>query len=632
MKRFRLFFLVAVALIFGASSLYSYNRDLDVVSYVSGTIKAIGWASSELELELLKFDQALTGLAANLVEEEDVEFRFELLWSRVDTLLLGEESRPVREQPGAMSMLKRFKAQLEQWEKPVYSLSSEDDATIMAIRRELSEYRSLARKINVDTFAGDSVWRQLDIIQDIRRRSNLYLAGLMLSGLAMLLLLVRENRRNWHLAYHDVLTGLPNRMSFYYLIAKALGQAARERSRLALYMIDLNGFKAINDSLGHEVGDHLLQEVARRLRDTIGRQGEAARLGGDEFVVLQRLKPDEGPEQMAALLWQSLSREVTLTDGNLTPHASIGISLYPDHGDTKKDLLSHADMAMYHAKQSSDSSVQLFEFGLNEPRLRRQKLALELEAAIENNTLELHYQSIFDLRTEALESMEALLRWNSTEFGAINPLEIIEVAEKHGLAHRLNRWVLFKACRQLRRWQLVEGSGLKVNVNISPSIFKGGELIATIREALDETSVEASTLVLEITEDTSLWDTVGSLGTLQELRQLGVGIALDDFGTGYSSFSHLRHLPFNKLKLDKSFIDDLTTDTRAVSLIRTIISLAEHLEMVVTAEGIESVEQLALLNQLGCHLGQGYLLARPMPVDVLDHLLFKPSASHSRLA
>ncbi|WP_192034619.1 EAL domain-containing protein [Halomonas sp. YLGW01] len=627
MKRFRLFLLIAIALIFGASSLYSYNRDLEVVSYVSSTIKSIGWESSELEIELLKFDQALTGLAASMVEEDEVELHFELLWSRIDSLLLGEVSRPMREQPGVLALLREFKAQLEQWEERVYALSSDDVATIKALRQELSEYRTLVREVNVDTFSGESVWRQLDMIQDIRLRSNLYLAGLMLSGLAMLILLVRENRRNWRLAYHDVLTGLHNRMSFYHLIASDLGQAARERSQLAVYMIDLNGFKAVNDSLGHEVGDRLLQEVASRLRDTIGRQGVAARLGGDEFVVLQRLKPDEGPEQMAALLWQSLSREVKLPDGNLSPHACIGISLYPDHGTTKKELLSHADTAMYHAKQSSDSSVQLFEFGLNEPRVRRQKLALALEAAIEHDHLELHYQPIFDLRSETVESVEALLRWNSSEFGAISPLEIIDVAEKHGLAQRLNRWVLLKACRQLKRWKLSERDGLKVNVNISPSIFKDGELVATIREALDSASLAASSLVLEITEDTSLWDTAGSLDRVKELRQLGVEIALDDFGTGYSSFSHLRQLPFNKLKLDKSFIDDLASDTRAVSLIRTIISLAKSLDMVVTAEGIEASEQMEQLNRLGCHLGQGYLLAKPMPVDVMEQVLLKRTTS-----
>ncbi|MAX32098.1 MAG: GGDEF-domain containing protein [Halomonadaceae bacterium] len=622
MQRFRLCFLVAVALIFGASSLYSYNRDMQVVSHVSSTIKAIGWASSELELELLKFDLALTGLAADMVETEEVELRFNLLWSRVDTLLVGEENRPVREQPGVLPMLESFKAQLALWEEPIYSLSSDDDATIAAILQGLSEYRAMAREINVDTFEGESVWRQLDFIQDIRHRSNLYLVGLMLSGLAMLVLLLRENRRNWRLAYQDLLTGLPNRVSFYHLIAKELGQAARQQSKFALYMIDLNGFKAINDSLGHEVGDRMLQEVAKRLADTIGQQGLAARLGGDEFVVLQRLSTHEGPESMAASLWQSLSREVEMVDGNLTPQASIGISLYPDHGETKKALLSNADMAMYHAKQSSGTSVQLFEFGLNEPRLRRQKLALELEVAIEHDHLELHYQPIFDLEGDALESVEALLRWNSLEFGVINPLELIEVAEKHGLAPRLNRWVLLTACRQLQRWHLAGATMLKVNVNISPSIFKGDQLIPTIREALASASLEASALVLEITEDTTLWDTAGSLDTLQELRALGVEIALDDFGTGYSSFSHLRHLPFDKLKLDKSFIDDLASDPRAVSLIRTIIALAESLEMVVTAEGIEVVEQRTLLNELGCHLGQGYLMARPMPVDVMEHLLF----------
>lgn len=621
MKTFKLIGLTVITLLFGATSLYGYHRDLDVVRYVSATIKAIGWSSSELEMELLKFDQSLTALMADSEDEANVQLRFELLWSRIDTLLTGEENRPVREQPGVLPMLESFSGQLERWEERVYALTADDRAETMALRQELAHYRKLAREINVESFSGDKVWQQLDIIKDIRLRSSLYLGGLLLSGGLMLLLLLRENRRNRHMAYHDTLTGLPNRMFFYQLIEKALNRIQRERGALAVHMVDLNSFKAINDSLGHEVGDSLLQEIAVRLSNTIGEQGQVARLGGDEFVIIQQLQDIEDAELMAARLFDSLSRDVQLPDGCLSPQACIGTSLYPKHGTTVAELLSHADTAMYYAKHSRKTMVQMFEPGMDERRLRRQKLAVSLQVAIEQNQLALHYQPIFRLNSGAIESVEALLRWNSTEHGFVSPLELIAVAEQHGLAHRLNEWVLSQACRQLHRWHQNGFDWLKVNVNISPNIFMEGELARTVSGVLRNTGLDVSTLVLEITEDTSLWDTAGSLDTLQELRDLGIEIALDDFGTGYSSFSHLRQLPLNKLKIDKSFVADLSTDSRAFNLVKAIISLAESLDMTVTAEGIELPEQQALLQQLGCELGQGYLLAKPMPVEAMSDLL-----------
>ncbi|PPL18592.1 GGDEF-domain containing protein [Oceanisphaera arctica] len=613
--------LTVIVLVFGGSSLYSYNRDLEVVRYVSATIKAVGWSSSELETELLKFDHALTALSAHTADKAYVQLRFELLWSRIDTLLQGQENRPLREQPGVMSLLDSFSRQLEDWEDRVYALRADDRAEILALRQELAPFRQQAREINVDSFSGDKVWQQLDIIQDVRLRSSLYLAGLLFSGGLMLWFLVRENRRNRHLAYHDMLTGLPNRMFFYQLIGQALNRARRERQSLAVHMVDLNSFKSINDSLGHEVGDSLLREIAVRLSDTIGTQGQVARLGGDEFVIIQRLEQAEDAGLMAKRLLESLSRDVQLPDGCLSPQACIGTSLYPEHGTTIPELLSHADTAMYYAKHSRKTMVQMFEPGMDERRLRRQKLAVSLQAAIEQDRLALHYQPIFRLNSGAIESVEALLRWHSAEHGVVSPLELIAVAESHGLAHRLNDWVLSQACRQLHSWHQAGFDWLKVNVNISPNIFMDGELAGTVSRVLHQSGLDASSLVLEITEDTSLWDTAGSLDILQELRELGIEIALDDFGTGYSSFSHLRQLPLNKLKIDKSFVADLATDPRAVSLVKTIISLAESLDMTVTAEGIELPEQQAQLQLLGCELGQGYLLARPMPVEDMDLLL-----------
>lgn len=626
LKTFKLVILTIAALLFSASSLYSYNRDLEVVRYVSATIKAVGWASSELESEVLKFDHALTALAAGIRSEDHVQLRFELLWSRIDTLLEGEESRPMREQPGVRNTLLAFRQQLADWEPRVYELSAGDREGILALKRELAPYRNLAREINVDSFSGASVWQQLDIIGDIRLRSTLYLGGLLLSDGLMLWLLLRENRRNRYLAYHDMLTGLPNRMQFYQLMEQSLSRAEREQRSLAIHMVDLNGFKAINDSLGHEVGDRVLKVVASRLRVMLKGQGYVARLGGDEFVVIQPFDRRVKAERLSEQLLHALSAEIRLPDGCLSPQASIGTSLYPEHGTTMAELLSHADTAMYYAKHDPKFASRVFEVGMDERRLRSQKLAVALQLAIENDELSLVYQPIFRLDGGNIESLEALLRWHSAEHGHIGPLEIIAVAEHHGLAHQLNQWVLLTACRQLKGWHQQGYNWLKVNVNISPDIFMSGELGSTVGAVLQRTGLSAASLVLEITEDTSLWDTAGSLENLAGLRRLGVEIALDDFGTGYSSFSHLRQLPVNKLKIDKSFVSDLTTDQRAADLVHTIIRLAESLDMEVTAEGIELPEQRQRLQQLGCQLGQGYLLARPLPAEqVADWLQQHPT-------
>ncbi|MCT7656251.1 EAL domain-containing protein [Oceanimonas sp. NS1] len=614
-KSVKMVVLTAAALLFGLSSLYSYNRDLDVVRYVSATIKTVGWATSELESEVLKFDHALTALLAGTRNEEHVQLRFELLWSRIDVLLKGVENRPVREQSGVTPMLHDLLAQMERWEDRVYELDVDNPAGTLALQQELAPYRERVREINVDSFSGSQVWQQLDIIGDVRQRSTLYLAGLLLSGGLMLWLLMRENRRNRYLAFHDMLTGLPNRMHFYQLMTQALNRVERQQRKLAVHMVDLNEFKAINDSLGHDVGDRVLKVVSSRLRLALAGKGKVARLGGDEFVVIQPYDETAQAEQLVTYLLTELAGDIRLPDGCLSPKASIGTSLFPEHGTTMVELLSHADTAMYYAKHNPKLSSQIFEPGMDERRLRSQKLAVALQLAIENDELNLVYQPIFHLKSGAIESLEALLRWHSIEHGHISPLEVIAVAEHHGLAHQLNQWVLFTACRQLRQWQRLGYDWLKVNVNISPNIFMSGELGSTVEAALQRTGLSASSLVLEITEDTSLWDTASSTDNLCKLRDLGVEIALDDFGTGYSSFSHLRQLPVNKLKIDKSFVSDLTTDPRAGDLVSTIVRLADSLDMSVTAEGIELQEQRDRLQQLGCQLGQGYLLARPMPAD-----------------
>lgn len=631
MNRVKLTVLTAIVLLFSVSSFYGYYRDLGVVSYVSGTTKAINWASSELEMEVLKFDRALNALAASMVTEETVQLRYEILLSRLNTILYGEANRPTREQPGVEAILEKLHQQLIALETPVYQLKPANIAAVTVLHQEIEAIHQQVRRINVDSFSGDNVWQQLDVLQDIRLRSSLYLAGLLLSGGLMLLLLIRENRRNRHLAYHDGLTGLPNRVFFYQLIKQSLQEADRHQLKLAIHMVDLDNFKAINDSLGHEVGDRLLQIIASRLKQAAGSQGYVARLAGDEFVIIQKLTCREDASKLAKQLLKAIAKEIRLNSGCITPQACIGTSLYPSQGITSGLLLRYADMALHHAKQSATSQLQLYKEGMNEQRLRRQQLSLALQQAIEQNQLQLHYQPIFYLNSQHIESFEALLRWHSPEHGVVSPLEIIGIAEQYGLASQVNEWVLTQACQQLQRWHQQGHSALKININVSPNIFMEGKLTKTLSRVLLNTKANAAAVVLEITEDTSVWDTAASIDTLTALRALGIEIALDDFGTGYSSFSHLRSLPFNKLKLDKSFISDMVSDPRALSLVKTMLALATSLEMTVTAEGIELPAQRQLLVELGCELGQGYLLAKPMPAEQVNKRLVINNSGASEL-
>ncbi|WP_232455149.1 GGDEF domain-containing protein [Oceanisphaera avium] len=323
MKKIKLLILMLIVLVFGASSIYSYFREFDVVRYVSSTMKAMGRNSSELEIEVVKFDLALSSLAANFEDEEFVQLNFELLWSRLNTLLEGKESQPLRAQAGVEELLNNLVSQLESWEERIYALKAEDKAEIAQLRQELLPFHRAARAINVENYSSENTWLQLDVLKDTRLEGALYLAGLLLSGGLILLMLVRENRRNRELAYHDILTGLPNRMYFYQLIDEAISWANTNKSALAVHMVDLNDFKAINDSLGHEVGDQLLKVVAERLKNTIGEQDQVARLGGDEFVIIQRLSELEEAQAMAVMMWRSLVRDVSLPDGCLSPKPAL---------------------------------------------------------------------------------------------------------------------------------------------------------------------------------------------------------------------------------------------------------------------------------------------------------------------
>ncbi|WP_181706528.1 putative bifunctional diguanylate cyclase/phosphodiesterase [Chthonobacter rhizosphaerae] len=418
-----------------------------------------------------------------------------------------------------------------------------------------------------------------------------------------------------YLAHHDPLTGLANRAYLHLRLRERLGRDQCEPT--AVLLVDLDHFKAVNDTLGHHAGDHLLQEVARRLVSALGPGDFAARLGGDEFVIVTRFDHLRALRATIDALLDRLHEPLFLDGSDVCPQASVGIAIGPADGAEPDLLLRNADLALYRAKAEGRGTYRFFEAEMDDTLRRRRALELELRAALETGDLTVHYQPLVDLASGTVTSLEALVRWHHPERGAIPPSDFIPLAEETNLIGRVGEHVLRQACRDAVAWP----GHIRVAVNLSPLQFRSGTLFATVDRILAETGLHPARLELEITEALLLERTEQVLSTLHALRALGVRIAMDDFGTGYSSLSYLRSFPFDKIKIDQSFIRDLALDKEAVAIVRAIIHLGSSLGMKVTAEGIEDPSAAAILSESGCHEGQGYHFSRPRPQsDVLGLL------------
>lgn len=406
-----------------------------------------------------------------------------------------------------------------------------------------------------------------------------------------------------HQAEHDPLTGLPNRILFMDRLEQAMAAITRRQRQFALMFIDLDHFKAINDSHGHEVGDAVLQEVAQRLRRCVRRVDTVSRLGGDEFVVL--LADLGGVDQaahVAATILQSVASPIDTPSGALSLSVSIGIALCPGDGEDDKTLLRHADVAMYHAKGSGRNAFHFFSQEMNSRVLERVAMEDRLRRALENTEFELEYQPEIEIGSGRTVGFEALLRWRDPERGLLKPEAFIGAAEESGLIVPIGLWVLREACQQGRRWHDA-GLPVMVSVNLSNAQFSHGDLPGYVDEALAESGLAPEFLDLEITEQTIM---NGNAATLEALRARGVKLTIDDFGTGVSSLSSLRRFPLSKLKIDRSFIDDIADEPEAAAMIPAIIALARSLKLRVIAEGVETAEQLRYLQQHGCDEYQGF--------------------------
>ncbi|MCD6525766.1 MAG: EAL domain-containing protein [Desulfuromonas sp.] len=435
--------------------------------------------------------------------------------------------------------------------------------------------------------------------------------------------LLRDNEDHLeYLVYHDVLTELPNRQLFRDRLQHAISMARLNHDQVAVLFLDLDRFKKINDSLGHEIGDRLLCEVARRLRNCVGDVDTVARLSGDEFaIIVDQFNSIENVILVAQQVNRMVAEVMEVEGYKLFLTASIGISLYPQDGKDVVSLLKSADAAMYNAKELGRDNYRFYTAGLNERASELLMLEGALRQAVEHNHLVVYYQPQIDLQTNQIIGAEALLRWQHPDQGMIAPADFIPMAEETGLIVSMGEWVLHQACSQNKAWQDAGYPPIRIAVNMSARQFRQKDLVPMVRRVLAETGLDACYLDLEITESILMNDVDGAIERLMELNDLGVRLSIDDFGTGYSSLAYLKQFPIHYLKIDQSFVRDVMTDPNDAAIATTIIDLARNMNLKVVAEGIEQEDQRQFLQQRGCGYGQGYLFSRPTDSASFEALL-----------
>jgi diguanylate cyclase (GGDEF)-like protein/PAS domain S-box-containing protein len=434
-------------------------------------------------------------------------------------------------------------------------------------------------------------------------------------------------QRVHHVAQHDVLTGLPNRSLLQDRLQQAVAYATRSGHPVWVMLIDLDRFKFVNDSMGHKAGDVLLVTVAARLRSSLRDSDTVARLSGDEFVVIlsehqdQKLSPD-----IVQRVMDSVAQPVILGTKEFMVTCSIGVAVYPSEGTPADSLIEHADIAMYRAKKLGRNNFQFYTPAMNEESQERVRIEGALRTALERNEFVLHYQPQVDLASGRIVGMEALIRWQHPELGMVPPSRFIGVAEETGLIVPIGAWVMRAACAQNKAWQDAGLGRLRVAVNLSARQFGAADLLERIEQALQDSALDPGCLEIELTESLFMSDVTPAVDLLHRMKALGVQLSIDDFGTGYSSLSYLSRFPIDTLKIDRSFVADITHDANDAAIVTSIIALAHNLKLAVIAEGVENVEQLDYLRRHGCDEIQGYYFSRPLPAEQFEQLL------HQRLA
>jgi diguanylate cyclase (GGDEF)-like protein len=420
----------------------------------------------------------------------------------------------------------------------------------------------------------------------------------------------------FYLAHHDALTDLPNRTLLRSRLNRSIARARRGDSSFALHLIDLDGFKAINDLLGHSAGDRFLKLIAERLSAVIGERDTVARLGGDEFAILQnRVTGAQDAADLAVQIIEIVGEPQIIGGERLRCTASIGVAVHPSDGAEADQLLKNADLAMYRAKADGGSNYRFFASDMHTRARAAVALDNAMREAIEQGQFTLFYEPQVDVRSGQIVGAEALLRWRRPDRGIVEPSDFLARAEENGLIVPINEWVLREACREAKSWPRRGYPPLRISVNLSPIQFRKQSVPLLVTRILAETGLEPWRLDLELTENIVMQDAEAVARDLQQLRDLGVKISIDDFGTGYSSLTYVKQFPVDRLKIDQCFIRDLARDPSDAVIVRAIVSLAHSLELDVVAEGVETREQMQLLRFEGCHEMQGYYLAKPMPAN-----------------
>ncbi|MDP4090033.1 MAG: EAL domain-containing protein, partial [Bacillota bacterium] len=425
-----------------------------------------------------------------------------------------------------------------------------------------------------------------------------------------------------HLAYFDSVTDLANRTLFEQRLGKCITNANASRDIFGLIYLDLDNFKTVNDTLGHAFGDFLLKNVADLLKKHVSRKDTVARLSGDEFaIVMPKLNTLEKINMMAEKIKDEFQNPFILGEQEVYVTVSMGISIYPTDGEDQQSLLKNADTAMYCAKEKGKNSYEFYLHEMNIKVMEKLKLQTDLRRAIKNNEFVVYYQPQVCMETSEIVGFEALVRWIHPVYGLVSPLKFIPEAEEMGLITDIGEFVLRTACRQSKQWQELGYPPKCMAVNLSARQFQQKNLFKVVEDVLAETQLDTEYLELEITESICLNDLNFTIGLLKKFNDMGVTIALDDFGTGYSSLNYLKKLPIQSLKIDKSFVDNITSDEKELAIARAITSLAHTMHLSIVAEGVETEEQFSVLKELNCDKAQGYLFSRPLPAEEIERLL-----------
>jgi diguanylate cyclase (GGDEF)-like protein/PAS domain S-box-containing protein len=597
------------------------RRDVFIVAGLAATVLLLMlWgAFNATSRTLASQNGRLVELAADLRGRE-ARFR-SLLQNSSDAQAILDADGRIRFESVALERILGYPA--SDWEgRQFASLVHDDDrGTVEQALADLASGQGTERRFECRVRHADGTWRTMEAIGR-NLLDDPAVGGIVINHRDITERKVLEAQLTRQ-AFHDALTGLPNRALFTDRVSHALRRRARQHRGVVVLFVDLDDFKAINDSLGHAAGDRVLQEVGERLRTTVRPGDTVARLGGDEFAFLLEDVPDpRDADEVAERVAAALATPLAIGGVEVALRASVGIALAED-GDAAADLLRDADTAMYTAKARGGGAYERFVPAMREAAISRFELGADLRRAIERREFVLHYQPVVDLTHGRILGFEALVRWQHPTRGLLAPAAFVPTAEATGLIVAIGRWVLEEACVQAHRWQLdtMTDPKLSMSANLSARELREPGLVENVAAILQRTGVDPSTIVLEITETSMVEDADGAIATLQALKALGVRLAIDDFGTGYSSLSYLRRLPVDVLKLDRSFVVPAGRGDRESALVDAVFRLGRSLGLVTIAEGIEDAEQRDRLVSLGCRVGQGYLFARPMAEPAASEFL-----------